>query len=298
MNKNILYSLMVLFLFVSCTKTDVGAQIPNDPNQDGHDQVEQVDLKGLLAETDWKGTEISSGVVWKHYHFSDIFESRQYINIFEVDLSKKWKIEIPYVRSGFMKTSEAAVANNALVAFNGSYFSTSRGGSTVFFKYDGQIINQTVNGFDWFRQNGAVVLDNTGKPHIAARSTLDWPALTEPTVLAGGPLLILDGEQLSQADVDFNQVRHPRTAVGITADNKMIAVVVDGRSLDSQGLTIPELSELMAALGCVQALNLDGGGSSTAWVKGGGVVNFPSDNGLFDHEGERGVATVFTVKAN
>lgn len=293
MNKNILYSLMLLFLFVSCSKKDEGTQLPND-----HDQVEQNDLKDLLVRADWKGAELSSGVVWKHYHFSDIFESRQYINIFEVDLSKEPKIEIPYVRSGFLKTSEAGVANDALVAFNGSYFSTSRGGSTVFFKYNGTIINQTVNGFDWFRQNGAVVLDHAGKPYIAARPVLDWPELTEPTALAGGPLLILDGKQLAQADVDFNQVRHPRTAIGITADNKMVVAVVDGRSQDSEGLTIPQLSELMEALGCVQALNLDGGGSSTAWVKGGGVVNFPSDNGLFDHDGERGVATVFTVKAN
>ena len=76
----------------------------------------------------------------------------------------------------------------------------------------------------------------------------------------------------------------------------MIVVVVDGRSSQSQGLTIPQLSSLMKALGCVSAVNYDGGGSSTAWVKGEGVVNFPSDNGKFDHEGERAVATVFTVK--
>ena len=107
---------------------------------------------------------------------------------------------------------------------------------------------------------------------------------------------MLDGKELTQLEVAFNTARHPRTAVGITADNKMIVVVVDGRSSQSQGLTIPQLSQLMAALGCTQALNLDGGGSSTAWVRGEGVVNFPSDNGKFDHEGERGVATVFTVK--
>src|SRR5690606_10323465 len=78
---------------------------------------------------------------------------------------------------------------------------------------------------------------------------------------------------------------------------KLMVVVVDGRSSQSQGLTIPQLSSLMEALGCTSALNYDGGGSSTAWVKNEGIVNFPSDNGKFDHEGERGVATVFTVKS-
>jgi exopolysaccharide biosynthesis protein len=54
----------------------------------------------------------------------------------------------------------------------------------------------------------------------------------------------------------------------------------------------------MLALGCRSAVNMDGGGSSTAWVNGNGVVNHPTDNGLFDHQGERGVATVFTIKSN
>jgi exopolysaccharide biosynthesis protein len=47
----------------------------------------------------------------------------------------------------------------------------------------------------------------------------------------------------------------------------------------------------MLALGCEYALNLDGGGSSTAWVAGKGIVNYPSDNKKWDHQGERSVAT-------
>ncbi len=123
-----------------------------------------------------------------------------------------------------------------------------------------------------------------------------WGTLSATAALAGGPLLMQNGQVLEQLNVDFNTSRHPRTAVGLTKDNKLIVAVIDGRSSQSQGLTIPQLGELMAALGCTSALNYDGGGSSTAWVKGEGVVNYPSDNGKFDHEGERAVATVFTVK--
>lgn len=52
-----------------------------------------------------------------------------------------------------------------------------------------------------------------------------------------------------------------------------------------------ELAELMAVLGCSVAINLDGGGSSTAGLKTRGVVNYPSDNVKFNKEGKRGVAT-------
>lgn len=291
MKKNFLYSLMLLFLVFGCSKKEEGTQLPYD-----YSNVEKAGLKDVLDKADWKKKEVSTGVVWKYYQFPQIFDSKQYINILEVDLGKGLNIEVPYVKTGFLKTSEAATANNALVAFNGSYFNTSTGGSTVFFKYDGNIVNNTVSGFSAYRENGAVVLDNKGGAKVIGKPAAGWASVTEPVVLAGGPLLILDSKQQSQLNVDFNTARHPRTAFGVTADNKMIVVVVDGRSSQSQGLTIGQLSELMAALGCTQALNLDGGGSSTAWVKGEGVVNFPSDNKIFDHEGERGVATVFTVK--
>ncbi len=291
MKKNILYSLMLLFLFTACSKKNEGTQLPYD-----YSQEQKADLEELLAGTQWHTKEVAPGIVWKYFQFPQIFDSRQYVNIFEIDLSKGFKIEIPYVKTGFLKTSAAATTNNALVAFNGSYFNTSTGGSTVFFKYDGAIVNQTVNGFNTYRENGAVVLNNAGLPSVVAKPSGGWSTLTQPVALAGGPLLILDGQELSQLVVDFNETRHPRTAVGITATNKMLVVVVDGRSSQSQGLTIPQLSKLMAGLGCTQALNLDGGGSSTAWVKGEGVVNFPTDNNTFDHEGERAVATVFTVK--
>src|SRR5690606_23624344 len=219
------------------------------------------DLEELLAGAQWHTKEVAPGIVWKYFQFRQIFDSRQYVNIFEIDLSKGFKIEIPYVKTGFLKTSAAATANNGLVAFHGSYYNTMLGGSPVFFKYHGAILNQMVNRFNTYRENGAVVLNNAGLPCVVAKPSGGWSTLAHPVALAGGPLLILDGQELSQLVVDFNEARHPRTAVGITATNKMLVVVVDGRSSQSQGLTIPQLSKLMAGLGCTQALNLDGGGS-------------------------------------
>ena len=61
---------------------------------------------------------------------------------------------------------------------------------------------------------------------------------------------------------------HPRTAAGYTKDGKLILLVVDGRQKESRGVSLQELATLMAELGCVEALNLDGGGSSTIVVNG------------------------------
>nr|WP_288809483.1 phosphodiester glycosidase family protein [uncultured Sphingobacterium sp.] len=290
MTRNYIYSLILFFLVISCKKNDGGTQLPYDYSIEQHEELTE-----LISTTSWSTKNVADGIVWKYYQFPRIFDSKQYVNVFEIDLKKGLKIEIPYVKTGFLKTSDAATSKGASVAFNGSYFNTSTGGSTVFFKYDGQIINQTVNGFNSYRENGAFTF--TGSNYqIVPKPVGGWGAVSSTVALAGGPLLMQDGKVLEQLNVDFNTSRHPRTAVGLTKDNKLIVAVIDGRSSQSQGLTIPQLGELMAALGCTSALNYDGGGSSTAWVKGEGIVNYPSDNGKFDHEGERSVATVFTVK--
>jgi exopolysaccharide biosynthesis protein len=71
--------------------------------------------------------------------------------------------------------------------------------------------------------------------------------------------------------------RHPRTAVGVAPDGTVILLVVDGRAPEhGLGMTIPELATEMRRLGAVEALNLDGGGSTTLVVHGR-VVNRPSD---------------------
>ena len=72
--------------------------------------------------------------------------------------------------------------------------------------------------------------------------------------------------------------RHPRAFIGITPDNQIMMVVVDGRfKKHSVGMSIDELSYLAKQLGMRDALNLDGGGSSTLWNNKTGIVNHPYD---------------------
>ncbi|MGN0189559.1 MAG: phosphodiester glycosidase family protein, partial [Candidatus Cryptobacteroides sp.] len=74
-------------------------------------------------------------------------------------------------------------------------------------------------------------------------------------------------------------------------------IVIDGRfPEDAVGMTIGQTAELCRMLGLKDAINLDGGGSSTMWIKDRGVVSHPYDNKKFDHEGERVVPNVILIK--
>jgi hypothetical protein len=101
-------------------------------------------------------------------------------------------------------------------------------------------------------------------------------------VLGGTPLLIKDGVLLDdyseeQIQTSFVEKKHPRTAVGFLPDGTWVLVVVDGRRPSvSVGMNLEELAQFMQSLGCEQAVNLDGGGSSTLYLYGQ-VVNLPSD---------------------
>ena len=95
------------------------------------------------------------------------------------------------------------------------------------------------------------------------------------TAIGGGPVLVSRGEA-AKWDTNEYLPRHPRTAIGFNKEHFFL-VVVDGRQAGlSAGMTYPELAALMLRLGCEEAMNMDGGGSSTLWL-GGRVMNSPSD---------------------
>jgi Phosphodiester glycosidase len=101
-------------------------------------------------------------------------------------------------------------------------------------------------------------------------------------IVGGAGLLIRDGRDVEDWSIErFNQGfaenRHPRTMIGTSADDAIWLVTVDGRQPElSVGMTLVELRALARRLRLVNALNLDGGGSTTMWVQGE-VMNRPSD---------------------
>ena len=92
--------------------------------------------------------------------------------------------------------------------------------------------------------------------------------------IGGGPTLVRDAKAAEWGN--WVLIRHPHTAVGWNKSHFFL-VVVDGRQIDlSLGMTFPELAQYMLKLGCDQAMNLDGGGSTTLWALGN-VRNSPSE---------------------
>ncbi|MBP6823439.1 MAG: phosphodiester glycosidase family protein [Acidobacteria bacterium] len=113
-------------------------------------------------------------------------------------------------------------------------------------------------------------------------------------ILGGGPQLIAAGQKVfateaSRYSDSLYRRRHPRTAIGWRTDGKLILLTVDGRQKLSVGMTLDELAGLMLELGCVEAMNLDGGGS-TAMVVKNKIVNSPSDA-----TGERAVSDALLI---
>ena len=143
----------------------------------------------------------------------------------------------------------------------------------------GFVVSAAGEAADWVRAH----LKPGASARLKSALTADPPLPFPPEfILGAGPRLVADGRAADDPGLkfypaDFANVRHPRTAAGIMKDGRIALVTVDGRQpARSVGMTIAELAALMLELGCANALNLDGGGSTTM-VAGGKVVNSPSD---------------------
>lgn len=136
------------------------------------------------------------------------------------------------------------------------------------------------------------------KQRITFTPIFDMGDLVKPRnaedAVAGVPQLIKNSTiditwQEEKSSKSFVETRHPRTAVAKLKDGKFLMITVDGRSESSGGIGLQDLAEYLLSLGATDAMNLDGGGSTTMFVDGK-VVNHPSDK-----EGERKVSDALLV---
>lgn len=100
-------------------------------------------------------------------------------------------------------------------------------------------------------------------------------------IISGGPYLVRENEvyvDMTAQKLGAIGGRNPRSAIGYTSDNNLILVAVDGREGSSIGMTLMELGNFMKSIGCVNAINLDGGGSTVMYVNGQ-IVNNPQQKG-------------------
>lgn len=230
--------------------------------------------------------------------------------------------------SGAETITSFAEDANAFVAINGGYFGGGQSFSLVaqdgqIASFNIGALNRSGTTFYPTRSAFAVLADSTldvawiynvngtqyaypdpspnrqGEPQPQPDATfptggVPWPVLTG---IGGGPVLVQEGEVRItwEEEVFFGSgigtvdTRNPRTAIGYTAEGEVLLVVIDGRQAVSRGVSLIELAHILRDLGAVEAVNLDGGGSSTLAV-GGALINRP-EGGTF----QRSVASALLL---
>ena len=171
-------------------------------------------------------------------------------------------------------TSNIAEDNDAILAINGDYYGAQERGYVI--------------------RNGIVYRDTPGKTDVLCIYADGSMGIADPSEVTAreladsgvwqafsfGPVLVADGAVSidPSAEVGKAMASNPRTAIGIIDDLHYLFVVADGRTAESEGLSLYELAQFMEQLGAETAYNLDGGGSSTM-VFNGELVNMPTTNG-------------------
>lgn len=255
-----------------------------------------------FSKIKWIREKIAPGLVWKSSHtvLSDTIP--QNINILVINLHRR-DLSLFYNPTENIIVSKQAVNAAALAAVNGGFFNIKDGGSTTYIKTGGLIIDADT-ARKWSRNSnmtGSVLIDKKG--HVAIDPAMTNSFYNEHPeyrdVLITGPLLITRKGKMQLPSTSLVKNKHPRTAIGKIGNHKIILVTLDGRTDQARGVTLDELADLMNSLHCKDAVNLDGGGSTTMWISGkpfNGIVNMPCDNKKFDQAGERKVSDIVIVK--
>ena len=188
------------------------------------------------------------------------------------------------------KTSETAANNKAILAVNGDYYGANTTGYVI---RNGVVYRDTVQED---ASNGDLAIYKDGSFKIIYENEISADQLVEDGVvnlLAFGPALVENGEIVvnTKSEVGQSMASNPRTAIGIIDENHYIIIVSDGRTSESQGLSLYEMAEVMKSYGVKTAYNLDGGGSSTMYFNGQ-VINKPTTNGNIS---ERAVSDIVYI---
>ena len=197
-----------------------------------------------------------------------------------------------YGRNVTATTSDIAESVDAILAINGDYYGAQEKGYVI---RNGKLYRSTaVSGSE------DLVIYKDGSFEIINESEVtaeDLIAKGAVQTLSFGPALVENGKISVDSDDEVGRAMasNPRTAIGIKSDGTYVFVVSDGRTDESEGLSLLQLAEFMENLGAETAYNLDGGGSSTMVFKGN-IVNTPTGGGIGNGSGsERKVSDIVYI---
>ncbi|MDY4253651.1 MULTISPECIES: phosphodiester glycosidase family protein [unclassified Clostridium] len=182
-----------------------------------------------------------------------------------------------YGRNIKEKTSTIAEENNSILAINGDYYGFRNSGYVL---RNGVVYRDSLSTDNYGED---LVIDSEGNFKIINENEISIKELENNgaiQVFSFGPALVENGQSVIDEgdEVGKAMVSNPRTAIGQVGPLHYIRIVSDGRTNESEGFSLKELSNILVDRGCITAYNLDGGGSSTM-VFNGEVINNPTTNG-------------------
>lgn len=278
---------LLAFIFIGCIHSSIWAQTPQDSI--------------TICNIRWEIQKGDKGIIHKQAQVKELYGGAQNINIIEIDGKKKGIKYGIIAENPNKKLSTMATEHQAKAAINGSYFNVREGQSVCYLRLGGNLIDTTSMEEFAERTNGIVLIDENKIAIEPWDKQKENSGTTYPEALASGPLMVENGNicDFSTVSQSFVDTKHPRSAICITRDKKVLLITVDGRlPKNSIGVSIREFAHLVKLLGAYDALNLDGGGSTSLWMDQAGengIVNCPCDNRKFDHQGERRIANAIYV---
>lgn len=230
----------------------------------------------ILRDANW-GWKNRNGVEYGKASFTDLYGSAQIISI--ARYSESSMATMLYVKEHSKQgTNSLAAETDAMAAINGSYFNmTTCTSTTALWLYGSEIASTApeefarCNGIIGFK-DGVFSLEPCNSSTTAGQFAA-WGKKYDSYVVSG-PIIRRGGVSM---DVNIGGEGfygpHPRTMLGRCADGTVYMVVAEGRIEGATGMSLGNMLKLAEDFGMTDAINLDGGGSSTLWVNGEGIIN-------------------------
>lgn len=230
-----------------------------------------VETEPVITETSYSDEHIQISIETLQEYDSIIYVAD--IQVSDASYLKTAFANSTYGRNVKAKTSDIAASQNAIFAINGDYYG---------FRDNGYVLRNGIVYRDTARESGddqALVVDSEGNLSVISESEVSIDSLSNNwQILSFGPALVENGAITVDSDSEVGQAKesNPRTAIGQISEGHYLVIVSDGRTDESEGLSLLELAQEFHKRGCTVAYNLDGGGSTTM-VFNGEVVNNPTD---------------------
>ena len=250
---------------------------PNSNSQSG-DNTQSGDSSqsgGTYTSTSYQDENISINIATQRVDNTTVYIADVVLS--DADLLKTAFAQDTFGTNITETTSSQAKSKDAILAINGDFYGADKKGYVI---KNGVIYRYSVRADSEYDD---LVVYEDGEFGIINEKDISAQELVENGVVqlfAFGPALVETGEVVVDEDTEVGKAMasNPRTAIGIVDELHYVLVVADGRSSESEGLSIYELAQLMKSYGCETAYNLDGGGSSTMYFNGQ-VINRPTTNG-------------------